>query len=119
MWKLDGMNRKEQGWMGPGNLVENPRCQRLPFHVKQHQKRLAIGLRPDPLEVHSASPEPLTAIGGQGIEHSLAGFRGRCVAWTGTEEQSRVVWEEWEGRTGRADVIMYSNPSLSVTSFSV
>jgi hypothetical protein len=89
MWKLDCMNRKEQGWMGPLNLVENHRCRRLPFHVKMHQKRLAIGLRPDPLEEHSASPEPLCAIGGHGIEHSLAGIRGRCVAWTDREEQEQ------------------------------
>ena len=41
-----------------------------------HQKRLAAGLRPDPLEEHSDSPEPLTAIGGQGMEYYLAGIRG-------------------------------------------
>ena len=80
---------------------------------------MAIELRPDPLEEHSASPEALTAIGGQGIEHSLAGIMGRCVAWTGREEQSRVVWEEWEGRTGRADVIMYSTIIASDFIFSL
>ena len=58
MWKLDGvgMNGKGQGWMGAGNLVENPRCQKLHFKVKMYQKRLAAGLRPDPLGEHSASP---------------------------------------------------------------
>ena len=50
MWKLDGMNGEGQGWMVAGNLVENFRCQRLHFEVKMQQKRLAPGLRPDPLE---------------------------------------------------------------------
>ena len=97
------MNGKGKGWMGAGNLVENPRCQRLHFEVKMHQKRLGPGsarLRPDPLEEHSASPESLTAIGGHGMEHSLAGIRGRSVAWTGMEEQVKVIGEEWERRTG-------------------
>ena len=104
---------------GTGKFSRKSSLPETSFEVKMHQKWLAIGLRPDPLEEHSASPEPLTAIGGQGIEHSLAGIRGRCVDWTGREEQSRVVWEEWGGRIGRADVIIYSKPSLPVTSFSV
>ena len=43
------------------------------------------------------------------MEHSLAGIRGRCVAGTVRKEQSRLVEEEWEGRTVRAGGIMYSN----------
>jgi len=81
MWKLDGMNGKRQGWMGAGNLVENLRCQRLHFEVKMRQKTLGGRAPPDPLEEHSASPEPLTAIGGQGMEHSLAGVKG--AVWLG------------------------------------
>ena len=45
-------------------------------------------------------PNSLTAIDGHGMEHSLAGIRGRYVAGTGREEQGKVVGEEWEGRTG-------------------
>jgi len=84
------MNGKGKGWMGAGNFVENPRCQRLHFEVKMHQKRLAVGLRPDSLEVHSASLESLTAIGGHGMEHSLAGIRG--AVWLRLIGKSRVRW---------------------------
>ena len=49
---------EEEGMDGAGNLIENPRCQRLHLEVKMHQKRLAAGLRPEPLEEHSASPSP-------------------------------------------------------------
>ena len=59
---------------------------------------MAIGLRPDPLEEHSASPETLTAIGGQGIEHALAGIRG--AVWLGLVRKSRVGWF---GRNGKEE----------------
>ena len=36
----DGMYGKGKGWMRARNLVENPRCQRLQFEVKMHQKTL-------------------------------------------------------------------------------
>ena len=75
------------GMDGRGTLVENSRCKRLPFEVKMHQKTFGAYS----LEEHSASAVPLTAIGGQGMEHSLSGIRGRCVARTGREEQSKVV----------------------------
>jgi hypothetical protein len=29
-----------QEWMGAGNFVDNPRCQRLHFEVKMHQKTI-------------------------------------------------------------------------------
>ena len=48
IWKLEiGMNGKGQGWMGAGNFVKNLRyfILRLTFS----RKRLAAGLRPDPL----------------------------------------------------------------------
>ena len=65
------------------------------------KKRLAIGLRPNPLEEHSASPEPLAAIGGQGIEHSQAGIPelGGAV-WLGLVGKSRVGWF---GRNGKGE----------------
>ena len=59
-----------------GKFSENPRCQILYFEVKMYQKRLAAWLRPDSHEEHSASSETLTAISGQGMEHSLVGIRG-------------------------------------------
>jgi len=64
-----------------------------------HKKCLASGVRPDPLEKHSTSPESLTAVVGQGMEHSPSWNYGRCVAGTdaGREEQIMVVGEEWEG----------------------
>ena len=98
MWTFDGMNGKEQGWMGSGNLVENPRCQRLYFEVKMHKKRFAAGFRPDPLKEHSASPESLTAIGDHGMEHTLAGIRGPM--WLGLVGKSRV---RWLGRNGKGE----------------
>jgi hypothetical protein len=98
MWKLDGMNGKGKGWMGAGNLVENPRCQRPHFEVKIAPKRLAAGLRPEPLEEHNASPESLTAIDGHGMEHSLAGIRS--AVWLGLVGQSRV---RCLGRNGKGE----------------
>jgi len=119
MWKLDGMNGKGKGWMGTGNLVENPRCQRLHFEVKMHQKTLlAAGLRPEPPEEHSASPESLTAIDCHGMEHTLAGIRG--AVWLGLIGKSSVGgWGgmRWENRG--AGEKMYSNPPLEETSYSV
>ena len=86
-----------QGWMGAGNLVENPCCQILHFDVKRHKKRLASGLHLHPLEEH-ASPEPLTAIGGQGMEHSLAGIKG--AVWLGLVGKSKI---RWLGRNGKGE----------------
>jgi len=54
---------------------------------------LAAGLCPDPLEEHSASAVPLTAIDGRGMEHSLSEIMRRCVAGTGREEQVRWLGE--------------------------
>ena len=68
-WEGEGMD-------GSGKFSRKSSFQRLHFEVKIHQKLLAAVLRPDPLEEHSASPESLTAIGGHGMEHSLAGIRG-------------------------------------------
>ena len=66
---------------GSGKCSENTRCQILYLEVKMYPYHLAAGVRPDPLEEHSASSEPLTAISGQGMEHSLAGIRG--ALWLG------------------------------------
>ena len=54
------------------------------------------GLRLHPLDEYSASPEPLTAIGGQGMEHSLAGIKGTLWLGLGGKEQSKVVGDEWK-----------------------
>jgi len=95
---MGGMNGKGWGWMEAGNLVQNSRCQRLHFEVKMHQKSLAAELRTDPLEEHSASPELLTAIGVQRMEHSLAEIR--CAVWLGLVGKSRV---RWLGRNGKEE----------------
>ena len=71
-----------------GKFSENPRCQILYFEVKMYPKHLAAGLRPDPLDEQSASSKPLTAISGQGIEHSLAEIRG--AVWLGLVGKGRL-----------------------------
>ena len=53
-----------------------------------------------------------------GMEHSLAGIRGRYVAGTGREEQGKVVGEEWKGKKGVRAGKYFQTPLLE-TSFSV
>jgi len=65
-----------KGWMEAGNVVENPRCQRLHFDMRMHQKTLGGRVPPGTAREHNASPESLTAIDGHELEHSLAGIRG-------------------------------------------
>ena len=68
------------------------------FRSIMHQKRLVVGLRPVPLEKHSASSETLTAISSQGFEHSLAGIRG--AVWLRLVGKDRV---RSLGRNGKGE----------------
>ena len=94
------MGRGRDRWSG--KFSRKSSLPETSFSCENAPKTLGGRAQPEPAGgTKSASPESLTAIGGDGMEHSLVGIRGRCVVWTGREEQSRVVWEEWEGNTVR------------------
>ena len=68
------MNGKGQGWMGSGNLVKTFRY--FTLRLTCSRKRLAAGLRPDPLGEHRRFSRPLTVVGGQGMENYLSVVMG-------------------------------------------
>ena len=74
--------------MGAGNVVKTLIAKDVILRLKCTRKRLVARLRLDPLGSMGASSESLTAIGGQGMEHSLAAVRGD-VRVTG---KSKVRW---------------------------
>ena len=84
---------------GDGDLIKTFIARDFILRLKCSRKHLAAGIRPDSLGEHRRFSRTHTVNVGQGMDHSLATVRGHCVVWW--EEQSKVVGEDWEVRTGR------------------